>query len=287
MHLRERTKTGAVNLSQFNRILLQVFLLPVVALLLMAGALYWQIGGANVTVNRIQEADAFIAQTTLVGKLTIDEESGLRGYETTSDTRFLQPFVDAEARLQNGVPAGWSRWPVDADQKRLIADLRSKHQTWRDAFALPIIATVRAGGQTSDVDLNLQGKSLMDDVRADIVAIIQSAGRHRSERIALWHQQVRHMLVVLLLLALGMGVLIGLFTRSRLHAVSNAYKTSLDVLKRRAEEIFESEQKLRTTLDSIGDGVITCDAEGRVQMMNPVAQELTGWKQADASRTAS
>ena len=271
-----------MNLSQFNRILLQVFLLPVVALLLMAGALYYQIRGANMAVNRIQAADAFIAQTTLVGKLTVDEESGLRGYETTSDTRFLQPFVDAETRLQNEFQK-LSQMAVDDEQKRLIADLRSKHQTWRDAFALPIIATVRAGGKTSDVDLNLQGKSLMDDVREDIITIIQSAGRQRTERIALWHQQVRHMLVVLLLLALGMGVLIGLFTRSRLHAVSNAYKNSLDVLKRRAEEIFESEQKLRTTLDSIGDGVITCDSDGRVQMMNPVAQELTGWKQTEAT----
>ncbi|HEY6374449.1 MAG TPA: ATP-binding protein [Edaphobacter sp.] len=271
-----------MNLSQFNRILLQVFLLPVVALLLVAGALYYQIRAANMTVNRIQEADAFIAQTTLVGKLTIDEESGLRGYETTSDTRFLQPFVDAEARLQNEFQR-LAHMAGDEEQKRLIADLRSQHQTWRDAFALPIIATVRAGGKTSDVDLNLQGKSLMDNVRQDIISIIQSAGRHRSERIVLWHEQVRHMLVVLLLLALGMGVLIGLFTRSRLHAVSNAYKTSLDVLKRRAEEIFESEQKLRTTLDSIGDGVITCDSEGRVQMMNPVAQDLTGWTQAEAT----
>ncbi len=31
------------------------------------------------------------------------------------------------------------------------------------------------------------------------------------------------------------------------------------------------------------DGVITCDADGRVQMMNPVARELTGWSQSEAS----
>jgi PAS domain S-box-containing protein len=54
------------------------------------------------------------------------------------------------------------------------------------------------------------------------------------------------------------------------------------VLGRRAEEIFQSEQELRTTLASIGDGVITCDAAGRVQMMNPVAVQLTGWTEAEA-----
>jgi PAS domain S-box-containing protein len=271
-----------VNLSQFNRILRQVFLLPVVALLLTAGALYWQIRGANATVNLIQESDALIAQATLVSKLVVDEESGLRGYETTSDTRFLQPYVEAESHLQAEFKRLDEVAGRDADQKRLITDMRSGHQTWRDAFAVPVIATVRAGGRTSDVDLNLQGKSLMAGVREDIAEIISNAGAHRADRIALWHRQVYNMLAGLLFLALSMGIIIGLFTRSQLHAVSAAYRTSLEVLNRRAEEIFQSEQQLRTTLASIGDGVVTCDAEGKVQMMNPVAQELTGWSQAEA-----
>jgi PAS domain S-box-containing protein len=271
-----------VNLSQFNRILRQVFLLPVVALLLTAGALYWQIRGANSTVNLIQDSDAHIAQAALVAKLIADEESGLRGYETTLDTRFLQPYVEAEARLQTELRKLEDMTISNPEQKHLIEDLRNEHQTWRDAFAVPVIATVRAGGQSNDVELNLRGKSQMDEVREDINAIIHSDEQHRAARIQLWHRQVRSMLAGLIILALSMGILIGLFTRSRLHAVSDAYKTSLDVLNRRAEEIFQSEQQLRTTLDSIGDGVVTCDAEGRIQMMNPIAQELTGWAQADA-----
>jgi PAS domain S-box-containing protein len=283
MRLREAKRERSVNLSQFNRILRQVFLLPVVALLLTAGALYWQIRGANATVNLIQNSDTRIAQAALIAKLIADEESGLRGYETTLDTRFLQPYVEAEARLQTELRRLDEMTGSNPEQKRLIEDLRNEHQTWRDAFAVPVIATVRAGGQSNDVELNLRGKSQMDEVRNDINAIIRNDEQRRAARIQLWHRQVRSMLVGLIILALSMGILIGLFTRSRLHAVSDAYKTSLDVLNRRAAEIFQSEQQLRTTLDSIGDGVVTCDADGRIQMMNPVAQELTGWSQADAN----
>src|SRR6185312_13682449 len=128
-------------------------------------------------------------------------------------------------------------------------------------------------GKTNDVNLNLHGKELMDEIRQDIGDIIYTAERNRAERIAHWRHQVRTMLSALLVLALAIGILIGLFTRSRLHAVSAAYRTSLEVLGRRAEEIYQSEQQLRTTLASIGDGVITCDAGGRIQMMNPVACE--------------
>jgi len=257
-------------------------LLPVIALLITAGALYWQIQGANATVKLIQDSDARITQATLVSKLLVDEESGLRGYETTADIRFLQPYLDAESRL----PAEFQRLNDisggDAEELRYIEDLQSKQQTWRDAFAVPLIATVKAGGKTNDVNLNLHGKELMDEIRQDIGDIIYTAERNRAERIAHWRHQVRTMLSALLVLALAIGILIGLFTRSRLHAVSAAYRTSLEVLGRRAEEIYQSEQQLRTTLASIGDGVISCDAGGRIQMMNPMAREMTGWSHADA-----
>ena len=42
------------------------------------------------------------------------------------------------------------------------------------------------------------------------------------------------------------------------------------------------EEILRTTLQSIGDGVIATDVEARVTLMNPVAEALTAWTQAEA-----
>ena len=40
---------------------------------------------------------------------------------------------------------------------------------------------------------------------------------------------------------------------------------------------------LRITLASIGDGVISTDAAGRVTFLNGVAEALTGWTQAEAA----
>jgi PAS domain S-box-containing protein len=44
----------------------------------------------------------------------------------------------------------------------------------------------------------------------------------------------------------------------------------------------ESEARLSRILRSIGDAVIVTDAETRITQMNPVAEELTGWKEAEA-----
>ncbi len=48
------------------------------------------------------------------------------------------------------------------------------------------------------------------------------------------------------------------------------------------KEIRESETLYRTTLHSIGDAVITTDRLGKIKFMNPLAEQLTGWKEADA-----
>ena len=43
-----------------------------------------------------------------------------------------------------------------------------------------------------------------------------------------------------------------------------------------SEPLYEQRQWLQVTLSSIGDAVITTDAEGGVTFLNPVAQSLTG-----------
>ena len=53
--------------------------------------------------------------------------------------------------------------------------------------------------------------------------------------------------------------------------------------KQMMEALLESKEQLRTTLNSIGDGVITADTEGIVRQMNPVAEQLTGWSEAEAA----
>lgn len=62
--------------------------------------------------------------------------------------------------------------------------------------------------------------------------------------------------------------------------------TISDITDRKLAEtrIFEEKERAQVTLQSIGDGVITTDAEGCIDYINPVAQDLTGWDVRSARR---
>jgi diguanylate cyclase (GGDEF)-like protein/PAS domain S-box-containing protein len=49
------------------------------------------------------------------------------------------------------------------------------------------------------------------------------------------------------------------------------------------EALFEEKERAQVTLDSIGDAVMSTDAEGRITFLNLVAERLTGWPEPEAS----
>lgn len=62
--------------------------------------------------------------------------------------------------------------------------------------------------------------------------------------------------------------------------------TDITNLKHAEGELADEKERLNVTLSSIGDGVISTDADGRVTFMNPTAEEMTGWRSGDAEGEA-
>lgn len=58
--------------------------------------------------------------------------------------------------------------------------------------------------------------------------------------------------------------------------------TDITERKRAETRVFEEKERAQVTLQSIGDGVITTDADGNIDYINPVAQDLTGWDMRSA-----
>lgn len=85
-----------------------------------------------------------------------------------------------------------------------------------------------------------------------------------------------------LLLALLVGLIL-LFGALVLVLLQREKKAHFQTLYHSEVALRTAMERHSTTLKAIGDAVIATDAQGRVELVNPVAEKLTGWKQEEAS----
>lgn len=62
------------------------------------------------------------------------------------------------------------------------------------------------------------------------------------------------------------------------HRQRNIYKE----LYNKEKELWQSQEKFKVTIDSLGEGVITADTKGKIQYLNKMAEDLTGWNHREA-----
>jgi PAS domain S-box-containing protein len=269
-----------VNLREFNRLLRQMLFLPILLLLVLAGFIIWQITRSSGELRALEHSDDVTEYALRLEKLIVDQETGLRGYQLTGDASMLAPYRAAAsgpiARQFDALRALVSDNPT---QQAHLADIRDRYQIWL-GFAQGVMGKDPA--VVSDPRMNQRGKLLMDDLRASINAMLLTEGHLRKTRSDAALSIERRELMAVLASSVVVGIFLGIFTTSRLRRVSRTYDEALDEMEQQAEEIYERRQWLQTTLESIGDAVIACDSEGKVDFMNAVAQELTGWTAQEA-----
>ena len=86
-----------------------------------------------------------------------------------------------------------------------------------------------------------------------------------------------------------LSLAVAYIVKKQMMALAASYRAVLDTseqrhaaLARSEADLEEQKEWLRVTLTSIGDGVIVTDSSGRVVLMNPEAERLTGWPRVEA-----
>jgi PAS domain S-box-containing protein len=270
-----------VNLHQFRQILVVTVLLPLALLLLLALVLAWQFQRTLREQRRIDHTDRITAQLNEMERLVVDQETGLREYQLTRDPSTLEPYQNAEGALHMALDRLLYLVMDDPDQMRRLRQIRDSHELWI-GFAGKALDNLRAGKLFGDTALDLNGGQLMAALRTQLATMTRVEVKRRDEEVQSTNAQVHTLMLLLVFSSIGTGIVLGIYTQRNMRKVSGAFRSSLEEAHERADELVESRQWLQTTLESVGDALIACDRTRRVDLMNPLAQRLTGWSLDEA-----
>lgn len=214
-------------------------------------------------------SDSYDARAALQAVLNRhqDIELGQRGYVITGDPRFLQPYRDAEKRIEANLNAFARR--AGEGQSRHIAELRRASAEKRQ-FVSRTIGLVEAG-QRAEAERLIAGgtgKESMDRVRSLVASISENERQRLRERIAVAdasREALRQRTFILLTGLISLLVLSAFFIARSQGARKRAYHRAQD-LAARQEAIF----------DSANDGMIVLNPSGSIESLNPAAASMFG-----------
>jgi serine phosphatase RsbU (regulator of sigma subunit) len=206
--------------------------LAVALIVSVAGSIvtYYSVRQAFARHNQFEQA-TYEVQTLL--QLQTDEETGLRGYISTGQPLFLEPYTRSQSRyiqtfieIQRFV----TTQNIPAAQQPLL-DLRHEHELWEAQVAKPLIKNPNAPDAVSKL---VVGKLLMDKSRTDYTQLSNvfedRAQRTVTESFALLLRAA--VITAALILLFGVAALVADIYRSRTQAELARERAVTDTLQR-------------------------------------------------------
>ena len=272
----------------------------ILAILLVVSALtvsLWSYRQIESALDAQESSEYAISEANALLSAVINAETGQRGFILTGKESFLEPYLTA----RKNIPARIKKLKAStntAEAKKHVAALEplinSKLVHTSNVIELRRNQDINAA--TALVSAG-EGKRLMDAIRTEIAAFISI----QQSSLGLRKEALKSKMRFLFNVILGAATLWMLFAIAFIYLnyqraqqriknlVHLETKHLLDVqhqttatLQQANLTLVVSEEKLRITLSSIGDAVIATDSFACVTLLNIVAEQLTGWKQADA-----
>lgn len=259
----------------YSRLLMQLVLLPLLALLVLAAGLAYSLRRVESSAAWLDHSDLVVASAYRLTTSILDEETGVRGYLLTRDSSFLEPYNRAEVALPQQFAVIQAMVQDNPEQVANLQRLRDSYARWQTLAH----ADIQAPSGLSDMRAR---KRAMDDVRAQAQRFFQTEKMLRRRRSVVSNRmdaRVRDGLISILVLV---GLWIVWVTLRTFSCLRELFQLQLARTMQQRDAADASARWLNTTIRSIGDGVIACDPAGCVVFLNSVAEKVTGWTEEEA-----
>ncbi|HEY9104160.1 diguanylate cyclase [Chitinimonas sp.] len=245
------------------------FLIAVVTLLLNALVPYYFVESLVSTSHRAEASQRLLDTLTELRGNLIEAETGQRGYLLTRNRAYLQPYDMAQHEVQVNLETLHTLLADRPEQEERLKYLEEQAQRKLDELKLTVELMQQGRAEEAErLVANDHGNSMMQTLRATITRLSSAERMRRMEHVYRANSNAELAVLVFVAIALIDALLFGCIF---------AYLVRI-IRSRSAAEVAASEQSviLRGVLNSMHEGVIVADRDGRALLTNPAAERIIG-----------
>ena len=248
------------------------------------------------TVERAQVSDQSVLHTQevltsleAVLATVLDADVAVRRFTVSSDSRTLEPFDRAERAAGEGITQLATLTADNPSQQARVPELRQ--EIAQALAALRVVADAKRAARAVDPTDTDAAQARITAARNTIQAMQAEENRLLGARVQANHaagRRLQQFLVGLVAAAVGLlgwvaWLIVGNARRQRegadtLRRTNEDLETEASV---RAVALHDSNERLRSIIDSAVDGIIVIDARGRIEAFNRGAERLFGYPAAE------
>ncbi|MES2414822.1 MAG: response regulator [Pseudomonadota bacterium] len=229
--------------DKFRRILTRNIGLPLAVGALSAALFVALILYLLNSLSWVEHTERVIGSANEVTKLSVDMETGMRGYLITGDESFLQPYELAKPRFAGEVAALSALVSDNIPQVDRLRKVSALQIQWNE-FAQEIIQAKRNNQDYRSAIAGGRGKGITDETRRLMTAFITVEQRLLQERNGEARSTTLWSVVAYLLFTLLVSGLLAIFGRRELLRLSGTYGEALS-RQTEAAEVMEQQAWVR------------------------------------------
>ncbi|PLY39962.1 two-component system sensor histidine kinase/response regulator [Janthinobacterium sp. ROICE36] len=237
------TKTPIDSFS-FRRILARNVTLPLVIGVVTALVFVGLIAYLLSALRSVEHSERVIGNANEVMKLSVDLETGMRGYLLTGDETFLAPYKSGKAKIAVEMSTLMELISDSAIQVDRLRRIRALQNQWME-YAEGVIAQRRNNQEFLARVRQGEGKLEFDEIRREFLTFLSMEQRLRQERADTAEGRTILAVVVFLILSLGLSGLLAYLGRRELLRLSDIYNDALEQ-RGKDNEVLQEQAWLRT-----------------------------------------